>query len=308
MNWILLITLATFFDSIRIFIDNYVSDVYFKKRSAVSQKIFYGFTSLITSIIILAITNFNLNGVDHGVIGLILLSGLLSVLSSIPYIRALEVDDSINLGIFIQLAPILYLVFGWLFLGESFSPMQLIAFAIILSAPLLIIFSARKRSRHTKLKAILYAFLYVFIAVIGNLVYVKASANNINFVHSIAFLLLGRGIGYTAIMSAVPKWRKRFYSVVKSSKLKVLVPMTIDHLIGLAKDFTYRGGLIAAPAVAIASAASDSVEPIFIFFMGIILTLIWPKFGREKLDRKSIIIHLIAIILVVAGIILLNML
>jgi uncharacterized membrane protein len=308
MNWILLITTATFLDSTRIFIDNYVSDVYFKKRSAVGQKIFYGLTSLITAVIILAITNFSFNEADFGAIGLVLLSGLLSVLSSIPYIKALEVDDSINLGIFIQLAPILYLVFGWFFFGEAFSPIQLIAFAIILSAPLLIIFSTRKKSRHIKFKAILYAFSYVFIAVIGNLVYVKASTGNIDFVHSIAFLLLGRGIGYTVIMSAVPKWRKRFYSVVKSSKFKVLIPMLVNHLIGLAKDFTYRGGLIAAPAVAVASAASDSVEPIMIFFMGIVLTLIWPKFGREKLNRKSVIIHLIAIILVVTGIVLLNML
>jgi hypothetical protein len=75
---------------------------------------------------------------------------------------------------------------------------------------------------------------------------------------------------------------------------------------GVTKDFTYRAALFMAPSVAVASAASDSSTPIVIFFMGILLTLIWPEFGREKLNRKSIIVHLIATILVVVGIVLIQ--
>ena len=56
-----------------------------------------------------------------------------------------------------------------------------------------------------------------------------------------------------------------------------------------------------------ASVASDAVEPIVIFFLGLLLTLIWPKFGREKMDRKTIIVHLVATILVVVGIVLMQM-
>ena len=61
-----------------------------------------------------------------------------------------------------------------------------------------------------------------------------------------------------------------------------------------------------APSVALASAASDSTTPIMIFFMGIVLTILWPNFGREKLNRKSVLVHLIATVLVVAGIILIQ--
>jgi hypothetical protein len=56
-----------------------------------------------------------------------------------------------------------------------------------------------------------------------------------------------------------------------------------------------------------ASAASDSVTPVVIFFMGIVLTLIWPKFGREKLNRKNVLVHLVATMLVVIGIVLLQL-
>ncbi len=306
MIWVVLVIFATLLDALRIFIDNYVSDVYFKKRLAFSQKLFYGYLGLITSVAILVITGFDIQSANFGVIGLLILSGLLSALAGLPYLKTLEIDDSTNLGIFIQLAPVLYLVLGWLFLGETFSPIQLIAFIFILAAPLLIVLTARKRSRHTKIKAIIYAFIYVFVAVVGNMVFVVANAENDSFINSIAFLTLGKALGSIFIVWSRPKWHRRFYKVLKTSKYKVLRPMLINYIISLAKDFAYRGALVLAPAIAIASAASDSTEPIVIFFMGLLLTLVWPKFGREKLDKKSILTHLAATVLVVIGIVLLQ--
>lgn len=307
MSWILLVVIANILDSLRIFIDNYVSDVYYKKRQAISQRLFYGYMGLFAAVIILAVTRFDIHSMDPKIIGFLVVSGLISAASTIPYIRVLEIDDSVNLGIFIQLAPILYLVLGWIFLGEDFSPFQLIAFAVILAAPLLIVMTARKRSRQTKVKAVFYALAYVFIAVVGNLVFVMTNEKSPSFISSIAFLTLGKAIGNIAIVWARPKWHRRFYKVLKSSKFKVLGPMAINYFVSLGKDFTYRGAMVAAPTVAVASAASDSTEPILIFFMGILLTLIWPKFGREKLDKKSIVVHLLATVLVVIGVVLLQM-
>ena len=89
---------------------------------------------------------------------------------------------------------------------------------------------------------------------------------------------------------------------MNQSKRKVVRPMLVNSILGVVADFTYRTALATAPAVALASAISDSSEPIVIFFMGIILTLIWPKFGREKLNKKTVLVHLIATILVVIGV------
>ena len=305
MNWLILVAITVILDASRIFIDNYVSDVYFKKNGAVSQKFFYGCTYIIMAIIILIVTNFNLFQTDYAAIGLILLSGALVSVAGIPYYKALEIEDSTNLGIFMQLAPVLYLILGWFFLNDTFSPLQLVAFIIILAAPTLIVLTTKKRSRKVKLKAVFFAFIYVLVAVIGNLLFVKADSSSINFVDEIALLFLAKGIANLIIIYGRPKWRRRFQSVLKSNK-KVLRPMLANTLIGAAKDFAYRGALVAAPAVALASAATDSTTPIVIFFMGILLTLIWPKFGREKLDRKTVVVHLIATALVVTGIIILQ--
>ena len=238
---------------------------------------------------------------------MLFIAGMMSGIAGIPYFKALEIDNSTNLGIFIQLAPILYLVLGWMFLGETISIMQLVAFVVILLAPILIITTTRKKSRKIRIRAVFYAFLYVLIAVSGNLFFVKASSSDLSFIDELAILLFSKGLANLLIVYCRPKWRKRFLAVAKKSERKVFCPMFINLIVGLVKEYSYRFALIIAPAVALASAVSDSVEPIVIFFMGILLTLIWPKFGREKLDKKTVLVHLVATILVVIDVVLIQM-
>ncbi|MBR2710378.1 EamA family transporter [Candidatus Saccharibacteria bacterium] len=311
MNWLILVGVAVLFDVFRIFIDNYISDVYYKGREVAAQKLFSAYAKTIIGIIILIAVGFNFSQFDPLTMFLLFLSGVLSSIAEIPYYVALGIENSTNLGIFIQLAPIFYLILGWLFLGETFSLIQLIAIAIILVAPILIVLTSRKRSRKVKMHAIFLAFLYVLISVIGNLLFTSVNAGRLEtdiLIEEIAIVVFGVGIMDLIIMYIIfPKWRKRYLHVQKASKNKVLVPLSASLVVGVIKTFAYRMALIAAPAVALASAASDSVEPIVIFFMGIVLTLIWPKFGREKLDKKTVLVHLIATVIVVVGIVLMQM-
>ena len=307
MNWIIFVIIAVIADSLRIFIDNYVSDVYFKGRHAVAQKLFDGSMFITFGFIMLAITGFNPGEMEITSALLIMLAGVLHSIAGIPYYRALELDDSTNIGIFTQLAPVFYLILGWFFLDQSFSPMQLVAFAVIILAPVLIVATSRKRSRNVKIRAVFFAFLYVLISVIGNLIFVKTNTESINFVFTIGLVLMSKGFSDIMIVASQPRLRKRFFDVKRRSKNKVFRPLVVSSIMMTVQQFTYRAALITAPAVAIASVASDSAEPIVIFFMGLLLTLLWPKFGREKLQRKTIMVHLIATVLVVIGVVLLQM-
>lgn len=307
MIWLIFVGITVIIDSIRIFIDNYVSDVYFKGKGAAAQKLFYGYLLIPFAIIALIITGFDFDITPLGVATTLFVGGLINGFAGIFYYKALEIDDSTNLGIFIQLAPVFYLILGWFFLGETFSPVQLIGFAVIMAAPLLIIASTRKKSRNIRIKAVLFSFLYVLISVISNLIFIRGNdRTDASFVTTISILLLGKGLADLIIVWCVPKWHRRWYQVMRRSHKKVFRPMLANFCVGTAKEFTYRAALATAPTVAMASVASDSSEPIVIFFMGLLLTLVWPRFGREKLDKKSIIVHLVATVLVVTGIVILQ--
>lgn len=310
MSWLIFVAIAVIFDAVRIFTDNYISDVYFKGRDVAAQKLFSAWGKTILGIVILIISGFNFTQFDTITIILLITSGFLLSIAEVAYYTALGIEDSTNIGIFIQLAPVLYLVFGWLFLGDTFSPIQLLAIAIILVAPIMIVLTSKKRSRKVKLRAVTLAFIYILITIIANIIYVRANSDVLDLttiIQEVSIVILGTGIMDFVFMYTLPSWRKRFHHVLKTSKNKVFVPLTVSLVSSTIKNYAYRTALVLAPAVALASAASDSVEPIVIFFMGIVLTLIWPKFGREKLDKKTVLVHFVATIFVVIGIILMQL-
>ncbi len=307
MFWLIYVAINIFSDSARIYTDNYISDVYFKGHGAIAQKCFFSFFYFVVGLIIAACFGLNFSAVSWIIVAGFFLSGVLNALAGIPYYKALEIEDSTNLGIFIQLSPVLYLILGCLFLGDTISPMQAISFIVILLAPLLIILASRKRSRHVKFRALFFAFLYVFIDVVGNLIFVSTNSAELNFFSEMAVVFFGIGFGNLLITLCRPKLRARFRRVLADGRNKALRPLLFSGFFSVLKTLSYRLALISAPAVALASVAADATEPIIIFFMGLVLTLIRPVFGREKLDARSIIVHLIATALVVAGIILIQL-
>lgn len=313
MNWLVYTAISVLSDSSRIYIDNYISDCYYKGKGAASQKYFYAAAFVVLAIILLIIgaatssLSLSLSIASVSALALFFVSGLTTSFAGIPYYKVLELDNSTNLGIFVQLAPILYLIFGWLFLGDDISFPQLIAFFVILAAPLLIIFSTNKqKAKRVELKAAAFALLYVVMVVSANLIFVKQNTAEIAFIVELAFTFLGKGVGNAIIMACMPKWRKRHKSVVKSSHGKVYRPLTCTFATCVIKDFAQYSAMVAAPSIALASVVADSSKPIVIFLMGLIMTVLWPKFGREDLSRRAIIVHFVATILIVIGIILLQ--
>lgn len=307
MNWIIVLAIAVISDALRIFIDNYVSDVYFKEKGAVSQKIVAGIVTPILGAIILIFNGFNFAEIPSITIALLLASGVFSSLAGIPYYKALEIDDSTNIGIFFQFSPILYLIIGWIIGDEQFSVIQLLACFIILAAPLLVVLTARKRSRKVRIKAALLAFISIIFYVASGETFIQGNVDSINIFSEVGLVLIAKGLSDLLIIGSRRKLRHRLAKVIKSSRRKVLFPINASIVMRIIQEFSYRIGLIIAPSVAIASAASDAVEPAVIFFMGLLLTLLWPKFGREKLQKKTILVHFIATILVIIGIVILRL-
>ena len=306
MNWLVLVGITVITSALSIFIDNYVSDFYFKGKDANAHRLFTAPACMIVAVVFLCIGGFDFLGTDPKALVMFFISGLLLASGSIPYFKALEIDNSTNLSIFIQLTPVLYLIFGWLFLGDSLSIQQLLAFFIILAAPFLIIFTTKKRSRSLQIRAITYTLIYVVIKVLGNLIFVKENVAELSFLTEMGFVFLGKGVANYIIMYTHPKWRKRYHYVVKRNGRKIYNAFSWQFAMGVIKNLIYQIVLIVAPTTALASATMDSILPIAVFFMGIVLTIVWPKFGREKLNRKMVMVHLVATVLVAIGIVLIQ--
>lgn len=305
MGWLIFAIIAALLATTYTFLDNYLVDVFFKGRSPQAQKCFFGPAYLMTAILILSFFTIEIEWQNAlWLIG----GGVMASVSYIFYYAALGKENSTRVTLFEQLSPVFYLLFGILLLDETMDRGQLIGLVIILSVPIIIFLSTKKRGQKTQIRTIGLMAAKVTISALANILIVKFGGNNY-FVTTLAFVILGKGIGDTAMMLAMKKWRQRFKLIrQRENKIKFFGILTIDVLAWLASDVIYYIALTVAPTVAIASATVKSLQPIFVFVFGLILTLVWPNFGREKTDRRTVRTHLLATVVAVIGILLMRFL
>lgn len=305
MTWLAIAIVAAIISALCTFSDNYISDVLFKKRTPQAQGVFFGPAYLATALGLVLLLP--IKGIPiFCAIGLII-AGAISSLGAIPYNIALGKDESTNVTILQQLSPIFYLILGRLILGEQIGGGQLLAFLVVLIAPTIIVLSS-KRGREGKIKIIGLVLAKSILAALAGTLVVKFG-KDVDYTTMLFYVMLGKGLFDVVMIFVSKKWRTRFKNARKQTKsIRFWTTLTIDHVISAASDFTYYTALILAPSVTMSAAVMKTLHPIFVFTFGVVLSILWPNFGREKVKRKVILTHLTATAIAVTGIILMQVL
>lgn len=302
MLWLILAILVALAWSFGAFIDNYNTDVNFKGKLPQGQKVFGAIAYTLTAIIIAIF--WPILPMEITPILLLILSGAISAIASIPYYNALKSENATGATIFIQLAPVLYLVAGWLFLGQEIKPLEIVAFLVVLAAPILVIASTGKRQKRLEFWAAGLLMIYLLFSVGSNVLFLEVMDGG-DFVTAFFWFMVGKALADVVLVAAFKKWRKRFFAVLKARKGKFMTALVVNQGVYTFAEVAYRMALTLGP-VAIVSVVANASMMIITFILGIILTLIWPNFGREKLKKRTVLAHLGATILAVIGIIMLQ--
>ena len=303
MLWLILSLFAALAWSMSMFFDNYITDELYKGKTPQGMKGINGFYIILFAFIIFAITQPAM--LPFWQIIIFLIAGAINSLAIIPYYLGLRSEESTSASVYFQLTPVIYLICGWAFFNEQISLQQIIGFLVIMAAPFVIIFS-RKRvaTRHLELKAASFFMFYVLLSAGSNIISTQLGGQVDHFA-MIFWYLLGRGGMDLIVYFITPKWRQRTKNVLRLRRSKLLISCFIDQALSIAGDCMSRIALILGVA-ALSSVITNASMLIITFILGIILSAIWPKFGREKLHRHVIIAHLLAVALCVAGVIIIG--
>lgn len=302
MLWLILCLIAAAIWSFSAFIDNYQTDVIFKGKTPQGMKVLNGPVYILIAVAVGLVAKIAFPTIPQ--MALLMLSGALNSIASLAYYQALEKEEATDAAIFYQLQPVLFLVIDFLLFGDTISFKQIVGFIAILLAPMVVIFSRKRaKSRNIALKAAALLVLYVFIATASAEIAVR-SAEKVDFKTVFVFYIFGRGC-MDCILGFIPKYHKRHKYVIKHRPGAYIGTVVLNQILCSAADFLYRYGLFLGVA-ALGSAITNASELIMTFILGVILSLIWPNFGREKLQKRLIIAHIIAVAFCVAGIIIIQ--
>lgn len=305
MLWLLIPIGAAFCYAISSFIDNFLVDTYCKKKNPKCMSIIYVAIELIICIVIAIVSKGSVfTSVGWGEIGIFLLAALANFFGSIPYYRALKDDETTEVSLLSQMSPVMALGLGWVLLNETIAPQQLVGFFLILAMAVFIVVGSGRRRFKMKATAGLCMVVACFFWVMSDIIFVF-QAREVDFIASFFWLMMGGIISNVLAFAVMKSWRKDVRSFLSRKKGKKISIIIANQLINLTGEALWRFGVVLMP-VAIISVTGNVAQLILTFILGVVLTLIAPKFGREKLNKKIVANHALATGVIAIAVVLLG--
>jgi drug/metabolite transporter (DMT)-like permease len=274
-----------------------IADKILLKQRATTNPIVYSFYIGLLSIFTFILAPFGLHWPGTSQFLLALIAGFIFFLSLVSLYKSLDINEaSRTLPAIGGLTPILVLFLSFLFLKESLNGIHIIAFLLLVVGGVLIsLKTSRRKSRLVKGSA------YLFLAVgLGAIYYVleKYIFTEQGFISGFVWSRFGLAITSASIL-LVPRWRRLIFS----SEKRVTAGLSLSFVFN--KFMAGVGSLLIHLAISMTSVslvnAMQGTQYVFLFIFAIMLSIRYPQFIKENLDRKTIIQKIIAIVSIITG-------
>jgi len=291
MDWVVFAFLAPILWSVCNVIDKFLLEK--RIRNPISYQIIITLFNTISIIIILLIAPISTN--VHGFL-LGMITGLLGVIAVIFYNKSMIYEEASRVVPLAYLSSIVVLILAYIFLGEFFNFEKYLGVIFIFIGGGLISYKKTKKKWYfsSAVKFILIsAFLWGVSSVIS-----KYTLGFIDFFTLTLWQLLGYLI-FGPLFLLSYRVRISFLKDIRKFNKKIIILMIMNTLIYLIAVLAFlyatANGMISL-VYAIAS-----TQPFFIFIYMLIVTKLAPKIVKERIDKSTISLKIMAILLIVLG-------
>jgi drug/metabolite transporter (DMT)-like permease len=188
---------------------------------------------------------------------------------------------------------------GFVFLGESLLANQIFGGSLIFIGAFALSlnleggkWSFRKRVASLM---ILASLLYAV-----NSVVFKFFALDLGFWPSLFWDSVGKVLMGAAFFLLVRNYRRDFVATIKQNKASVFLLNSTSETLTILADSISGYAILLAP-IALVSVVLSGFQPVFVFLIGVVLTLLLPRLGKETLTKRSLAQRVVALLLILAG-------
>ena len=103
---------------------------------------------------------------------------------------------------------------------------------------------------------------------------------------------------------SIPDYFRQFHELLRTNTGAILGVNASNELINLGGSLGVRCGLLLAPLAIVQ--AIGSTTTLLVFLLGIVLTLLFPAFGREDMSPRNLVQKGASAILIMIGVVLIN--
>lgn len=297
MTWILLAFCGPVLWAASTHIDKYLVERFFKDSGVGALLIFTALIGLFGLPFIAAFVDVFAIGATG--IAVTSLSGLLYLTAMYFYLRALQQEEATVIAPLFQTSTLFTYAIAYFVLHERLTGTRLLGGLLIIVSAAAISYEPGHRFK----LGIVAPILACTATLAASSVIFKFFAIKDAFWAVTFWSFAGEAL-FGAVMLAVPRVRRNFLGMFKKSPGAVIGINAANELINLGGGLAMRYASLLGP-VSLVQAIGGTTS-FFVFAFGVILSLFFPKLGRENLSRGSLVQKGVAVILIVAGVILIG--
>jgi len=297
MSWILFAFSGPVLWAISTHLDKYLVERFFKHSDVAVLVLFTAFVGVLL-LPLIWLYEPSVTSPDGRSIALIMLSGILYMGAMLLYLQALQTEEASVVAPFFQVSPLFGYLLGYFVLGETLSPRQLAGGALIVVGALIVSVRFGRSAGVFKTRLALLMLACGLALALSALIF-KIFTLEVDFWTTTFWLFVGEGL-FGAALLLIGSYRRQFVALLRTKTTALLTINFSNELINLGGGLGNRYALIFAPLSIVQ--AIGSTTTVFVFGFGIILSLFFPKLGREDLSGRELAQKAVAAGLVAVGV------
>jgi len=271
------------------------------KKSVPNPGVYAFFISLL-GILAFILAPWGLTLVSPRIMILSLITGALFVTALILFFTALQKNEASRVVPFIGgLQPAGIFLLSFLFLGERLSEFQIIAFVLLIFGGILI--SRERAEKNLESKSWFWYALISGLLFAGFYTLTKYIFTQVGFIDGLLWPRLG-SFAVALLLLFGKKMREDLFNIRRTAAPASYGAFLFGQTAG-AFSFVLINYAISLASVTLVNALQGT-QYAFVFILALILSFTLPKLLKEKLTSRIIVQKIIALILIIAGIVFLN--
>jgi drug/metabolite transporter (DMT)-like permease len=297
MTWLWLTLGAQALFSLGAHVDKYLLSRYFKGSAPGSLILFSSLFSLVV-LPVLALASPGVFAIAAGHVAVLLVGGFLNITGVIVSLYAMQRGEASVVATLFQMVPLFNYAFAYVLLGETLTPVQAVAAALILVGAVVVsldLAGSRPRFRRT-------VFLQVAVAsalIAANAVLFKSAALSEDFWTSTFWSYVSLAVVGVALFSLVRPYRAQFLATLRVNRIPVIGLNALNETLAVVGYVMITYATLLVPVVLVS--VMSGFQPLIVFVLGAALTLLPPRIGREDLSRGRVVQKLVAMAIMLLG-------
>jgi drug/metabolite transporter (DMT)-like permease len=290
--WIPLALLSGFLMAVVGLVDKYVLTQLVK--SALVPLLVLGLVGLVPGLAILGLGGGTGLTWPRALLGLA--AGLSFLAMGYFYFRAAQVEEISRVIPLFYLSPILVAAAAYLLLGEHFPPRKYLGIAGLILGAFLVTSRWPPRFRLNR------AFRLMLLAAVGLAAYGVATKYLLDFTDYWTVLALARVGMFLGVVPLLARARHVMRTEAGGRRgLKVVGLMAANEVLALAASLFFTMAAARGP-IALVNALT-STQPVFVFLLGLGLTLAAPRILREDIRPRTLTLKVVSLLIMSAGLV-----